>query len=76
MPKQSYDPGKQAMTPGNRYTYANFVDSALIYSHQGRGARNQKITEKHSYVQCMPYTLAQFSAQEPWAIVKQLVLQI
>ena len=30
----AYEPGKQAMTSGNRYTYANFIDNDLVYSHR------------------------------------------
>ena len=36
MPRQTCDPGKQAMIPENRYTYAIFIDSDLVYIHQGK----------------------------------------
>ena len=58
---------RQVYVPGNKL----FIDSDLMYSHQGKsgGAKNfsvlaramQRIIEKHSYIQYTPCTLAQFS---------------
>ena len=42
-PRQVYDPGKQHMTPGNRYTHIDFIDSDLIYSHKGKWGGGCKI---------------------------------
>ena len=33
LPRQAGGPGKQALAPENRYTYAIFVESDLIFSH-------------------------------------------
>ena len=63
MPRLTYDPGEQAVTPGNRYTYTIFIYSNLIYGLQskwGGGAQSifsfsdktfYKMIEKHSYMQ-------------------------
>ena len=74
MPRQANDPREHV----NLYI---FTDSDLIYSHEDRweGVQNiftflgkalKKITETHSYIQYMPYKLAQFSEQEPLTIHK------
>ena len=59
MPKQAYGPSDQAMTPGNRYNYTIFLESDLIYSHQGKwggyiifsflGRALQNVIEAHSF---------------------------
>ena len=36
MPRQTFDPGEQAMTPKIRYTDTIFIDSDLVYSYQGK----------------------------------------
>jgi len=54
------------MTPENMYTYTIFIESDLIYSHQGKwgwvptifsfiGIDLQKIIEMYSYIQYMPH---------------------
>ena len=69
------------MAPGDRHAWTSFIDRGLTYSHQGKVGKAQdissfpdralqKIIEKHSYIQYMPYTLALSSARELLTIFK------